>query len=94
MDIITLVIYGLIIFVILNLFISLAPILIPLVLITMVINYFVRRKRMRDFEKNFGNQNSYTQSNYQKNQDTFYETRGNIQKDVIDVEYTETETKD
>lgn len=94
MDIITLVIYGLIIFVILNLFISLAPILIPLVLITMVINYFVRRKRMRDFEKNFSNQNSYTQSNYQKNQDTFYETRGNIQKDVIDVEYTETETKD
>ena len=43
MDIITLIIYGILIFVILNLFISLAPILIPLILITMVINYFVRR---------------------------------------------------
>lgn len=96
MDIITLIIYGILIFVIFNLFISLAPILIPLILITMVINYFVRRKRVRDFEKQFKeqNQNQYTNDTYQNDQyQTFYDTRGSIKDDVIDVEYTETEEK-
>lgn len=93
-DIITLLVVGGLIFLVFNLFISLAPVLIPFILITYVINYFVRRKRIKDYQKQFQNY-SQTQNTYYDNtsSQTNYDTTGNIRHDVIDVEYTETEEK-
>lgn len=96
-DIITLLVFGGLIFLVLTMFLSLAPYILPFILITMVFNYFVRRKRQKDFKEQYRNyqqsqgyDNSYYQQDASQSQ-TNYETSGNIRHDVIDVEYTETE---
>ena len=76
-DLITLFLFGLIFVTVITLFIQLLPLLIIAVIVMMVVRYFKTNKQIDS-----------TSTNYEDMD--IYQTTGNIKKDVIDVEYTET----
>lgn len=86
-DVITVLIYGVLIFAIFTLFFKLLPILLPIVGVMMLISYFRRKKAIENLKKE-----QYHQT-YEDTYTSQYQTRGNIKSDVIDVEYKETVEK-
>lgn len=85
---ITIFIYGIIILAVIAFFINLLPIILPVVVVLMLINYF-RRKKCQDSYTSYYSSRGYEDEYESRN----YQTRGNIKSDVIDVEYKETVEK-
>lgn len=86
-EIISILIYGVLLVGVFTLFVNLLPLLLPIIIVMMVMSYFRRQKRMQEYQRHF------EQNVYEESMNSQYQTRGDIKADVIDVEYKETVEK-